>query len=43
MSAAPGLTVEAALLDSLFANAPLGLAYVDEELRFVRVNERLGR
>ena len=30
-----------ALLDSLFANAPVGLAFLDRDLRFVRVNEAL--
>ena len=30
-----------ARLDSLFANAPVGLAFLDLELRFVRVNEAL--
>lgn len=30
-----------ALLDALFATAPIGVAYVDRELRYVRINERL--
>lgn len=30
-----------ALLDTLFADAPVGLAFFDLELRYVRVNERL--
>jgi PAS domain S-box-containing protein len=30
-----------ALLDTLFAKAPVGLSFWDRELRFVRVNERL--
>jgi PAS domain S-box-containing protein len=30
-----------ALLDVIFASAPIGLAFWDRELRFVRVNERL--
>src|SRR5919199_2510271 len=30
-----------ALLDVVFARAPVGLAFFDEELRFVRVNDRL--
>ena len=30
-----------ALLDSLFESAPIGLAYLDGELRFVRVNDAL--
>jgi PAS domain S-box-containing protein len=30
-----------ALLDALFAEAPVGLAFFDLELRYVRVNERL--
>ena len=35
-------SVEAlALLDSLFATAPVGLAYFDRELRYVRLNEAL--
>ncbi|MEN9936752.1 MAG: hypothetical protein RLZZ387_3331 [Chloroflexota bacterium] len=29
------------LLDTLFANAPVGLAFVDRDLRFVRINEAL--
>ena len=30
-----------ALLDALFATAPIGLAFFDHELRFVRINEEL--
>ncbi len=30
-----------ALIDTLFAKAPIGLAYFDRDLRFVRVNDRL--
>ena len=30
-----------ALLDALFSTAPVGLAFVDEDLRFVRVNDHL--
>jgi PAS domain S-box-containing protein len=30
-----------ALLDAIFASAPIGLAFWDRDLRFVRVNERL--
>jgi PAS domain S-box-containing protein len=30
-----------ALLDVIFARAPVGLAFFDDELRFVRVNDRL--
>jgi PAS domain S-box-containing protein len=30
-----------ALLDALFASAPIGLAYFDRDLRFVRVNDAL--
>jgi PAS domain S-box-containing protein len=30
-----------ALLDTLFESAPIGLAYLDSELRFVRVNDAL--
>jgi PAS domain S-box-containing protein len=30
-----------AVLDALFASAPLGLAYLDTDLRFVRLNEAL--
>jgi PAS domain-containing protein len=32
-----------ALLDSLYAQAPVGLAFLDAEMRFRRVNERLAR
>lgn len=32
-----------ALLDTVFVSAPVGLAFVDRELRFVRVNEALAR
>jgi len=31
----------AALLDTLFSSAPVGLAFLDEQLRFVRVNDAL--
>ena len=30
-----------ALLDSLYETAPVGLAFVDRDLRFVRINEKL--
>ena len=30
-----------ALLDAIFASAPLGLAFIDRDLRFVRVNQLL--
>src|SRR5581483_5665112 len=33
----------AALLDLLFGSAPVGFAFLDAELRFVRVNEALAR
>ena len=37
-------SVEAlALLDSLFASAPVGLAYFDRELRYVRLNDALAQ
>jgi PAS domain S-box-containing protein len=40
--AAQGRSVEAlALLDTLFDTAPVGLAYFDRELRFVRINDAL--
>ena len=32
-----------ALLDSLFSTAPVGLAFVDDQLRFVRVNDYLAQ
>jgi PAS domain S-box-containing protein len=32
---------DAALLDTLFGSAPIGLAFLDEELRYVRVNDAL--
>src|SRR5688572_22710939 len=32
---------DAALLDTLFSSAPVGLAFLDEQLRYVRVNEAL--
>ena len=31
----------AALLDTLFATAPVGLAYLDRELRYIRINDAL--
>ena len=40
--AAQGRSVEAlALLDAIFQTAPVGLAYLDRELRYVRVNPAL--
>ncbi len=33
----------AALLDAIFAAAPIGIAYLDAELRYRRVNDALGR
>jgi PAS domain S-box-containing protein len=40
--AAQGRSVEAlALLDTLFETAPVGLAYFDRELRYVRINDAL--
>src|SRR5712691_2956823 len=38
VSVAPARTSEA-LVDALFANAPVGLAFVDTDLRYVKVNE----
>ena len=38
LGAAPSLI---ALLDALFANAPVGLAFWDDELRYRRINARL--
>ncbi len=35
-------TESLALLDALFSTAPAGLAFLDTELRFVRVNDALG-
>src|SRR5579864_304728 len=32
-----------ALLDALYSGAPIGLGFLDRELRFVRVNEELAR
>jgi PAS domain S-box-containing protein len=32
-----------ALLDTVFAGAPVGLAFVDRELRFVRINDALAK
>lgn len=40
-SAAPGGALTLALLDTLLHTAPVGLGFVDAELRFVRVNEVL--
>jgi serine phosphatase RsbU (regulator of sigma subunit) len=41
---ATGFTeIPAALLDTLFDNAPFGLAYLDAELRYVRINDVLAR
>src|SRR5665648_162980 len=33
----------AALLDTVFAQAPIGLAVLDEQLRFVRINDALAQ
>lgn len=37
------LRESAARLDALFRTAPIGLAFLDRDLRFVRVNEQLAR
>lgn len=34
---------ERALLDTLFNTAPVGIAFLDRELRYVRINERLAQ
>ena len=38
-----GLANERVLNDAVFASSPIGLAFVDRELRFLRVNEVLAR
>ena len=38
---AASLEQHTAQLESLFANAPVGLAFVDREHRYLRINERL--
>jgi signal transduction histidine kinase/HAMP domain-containing protein len=38
-----GLLETLALLDSMLGNAPIGFAFFDHELRYVRVNESLAR
>jgi PAS domain-containing protein len=35
------LETERGLLDALFRTAPIGFAFLDRDLRYVRINERL--